>query len=127
MSGNAISRRDLFLMAAAGPLAAAPAPLKPAQAWIIVEQGWEYNDEVSYPEGEYVQPQLFYDQAAAQAHCQHLCEEFFGEQTPLEFEVDFEAYGCDIETATWADLLQAGFPPPYRLQELSHEPSAGPR
>jgi hypothetical protein len=107
--------------------AGAPAlPLPaPQRAWVIVELGWEHNDEFTYAEGEYPRTQLFFDKALAEAECQRLSAEFFAAETPTEFEVDFAAYLDEAEhhsfdelAITWDGLRSRGFPDPYYVLEL---------
>ena len=124
-----LSRRRFFthlVTAGAGSLvrliaAAVPAreAIPPQQAWVILELGWEYNDEFTYPEGEFLRSKLFFDQATAETKCQRLCAEFFAAATPDEFEVDFEGFhlaGRDPATITWDELRAAGFPDPFSVQ-----------
>lgn len=83
---------------------------------MIMELGWEYNDEFTYPEGEFLRSNMFLNKATADGECQRLCAEFFATQTPEEFEVDLEGYhlaGRDPTTVTWEELRAAGFPDPY--------------
>jgi hypothetical protein len=121
-----LSRRSFFHSLTAGATAAATGPpAPPREAWILLAQGWEYNDECSYPEGEYARDELYYDRAAAEAECQRLCADFFAAQTPVEFEVDWTSYdldrGADFDPAsvTWDELRVAGFPEPYSVQRLT--------
>ena len=120
MNLEPMSRRAFFGRAAAAPAAAAvsrgPAP---ARAWVICEQGWEYNDEFTYPEGERVGDRVYFDRAEADRECRRRCEAFFAGESPQAFEADFAAYDGDRDTATWDDLRAAGFPDPHRVQELS--------
>ena len=122
MNSGQVSRRDFFQQAAAAPAATASAiggELRlPTKAWIIVALGWEHNDEICYPEGQYPQTRLYFDKAVAEAECDRLCREFYAEQTPQEFDADLIGYDCDPETATWEDLLEGGFPAPYSVLEL---------
>ncbi|MEK6259900.1 MAG: hypothetical protein AABP62_14870 [Planctomycetota bacterium] len=97
----------------------------PQQAWVIVELGWEHNDEFTSAEGEYPRTQLFFDKALADAECQRLCTAFFAAETPIEFEVDFAAYRDEAEhhsfdelAVTWEGLRASGFPDPYYVLEL---------
>ena len=123
-----ISRRAFLGQAATAPaagMAREPTPAEqPKQAWVILRVGWEYNDEYSYPEGAQALPKIYFDRPEAEAECQRLCQKFFREATPLDFEVDFEFYrgvlAEDVteETATWEQLCSAGFPAPYYLQEM---------
>ncbi|MFO1045222.1 MAG: hypothetical protein U0941_25885 [Planctomycetaceae bacterium] len=91
----------------------------PQQAWVILELGWEYNDEFTYPEGEFLRSNMFLNKAAADAECERLCIEFFAAQTPEDFEVDLEGYRLadrDPATVTWEELRAAEFPDPYYVQ-----------
>ena len=130
-----LSRRGFFGRMAAAPAAAiVPAEEKPRQAWILVSLSWEYNDEFSYPEGEYPESRLFYDRADADAECRRRCDEFFAAQTPAEFEVQFELYLADRlqhpefdeDAVTWAELQAAGFPDPYYILELTAPETPAP-
>ena len=105
----------------------APAPPLQAlqRAWLIVELGWEHNDEFTSAEGEYPLTQLFFDKTLADTECQRLCTEFFAAETPTEFEVDFAAYFDEAEhhsfdklAVTWDGLRERGFPDPYYVLEL---------
>lgn len=98
----------------------------PPRAWIILRQEWEYNDEWTYPVGETAMTDLYYDQAAAEAACRKLNEEFYAHQTPAEFEVDLSNYfpeglseGKSETDITWEELQAAGWPDPFLLQQLS--------
>lgn len=121
-----VSRREFFGQAATASLV--PGIARPRQAWIIVALGWEYNDEFHYPEGQYPQPRLFYDRPEADATCRRLCDAFFAEQSPEEFEVDWSLYappraserGFDESTVTWDEVRAEGFPDPYFVLELTH-------
>jgi len=100
-------------------------PPTPQRAWVIVELGWEHNDEFTSAEGEYPLTQLFFDKALAEAECQRLSAEFFAAETPTEFEVDFAAYldeaehhSFDEHAVTWEALRERGFPDPYYVLEL---------
>jgi len=134
MSFNSVSRRGFFAQlftAGAGAVArvvssAVPeSPPTPQRAWVIVELGWEHNDEFTSAEGEYPLTQLFFDKALAEAECQRLSAEFFAAETPTEFEVDFAAYldeaehhSFDEHAVTWEALRERGFPDPYYVLEL---------
>lgn len=120
-----VSRRRFFahiVTAGAGGLARLMATAVPSQqglsqqAWVIMERGWEYNDEFTYSEGEFLRSNMFLSKAAADAECERLCAEFFVAETPEQFEVDLEGYhlaGRDPATVTWEELRTAGFPDPY--------------
>ena len=97
----------------------------PQRAWVIVELGWEHNDEFTSAEGETPLTQLFFDKALADTECQRLSAEFFAAETPTEFEVDFAAYlgeaehhSFDEHAVTWEALRERGFPDPYYVLEL---------
>jgi len=101
-----------------------PLPV-PQRAWVIVELGWEHNDEFTYSEGEFPLTHLFFDKARADTECLRLCSEFFTSETPTEFQVDFAAYLDEAEqhdfdelTITWEGLRARGFPDPYYVLEL---------
>lgn len=84
-----------------------------------MELGWEYNDEFTYPEGEFLRSNMFLNKASADAECERLCVEFFAAETPEGFEVDLEGYHLadrDPATVTWDELRAAGFPDPYFVQ-----------
>jgi hypothetical protein len=96
--------------------------MPPQEAWVIMELGWQYNDEVTYPEGEFLRTKMFLDKGAAEAECQRLCAEFFAAESPEEFEADFESFHLadrDPSTITWDELRAAGFPDPFSV-ELVH-------
>lgn len=106
----------------AAPASALPTPQR---AWLIVELGWEHNDEFTSPEGETPLTQLFFDKTLADTECQRLSAEFFAAETPTEFEVDFAAYLDEAEhqsfdelAITWKGLRSRGFPDPYYVLEL---------
>jgi hypothetical protein len=118
------SRRNFFRRwpaAAAAALWGQPATTAlPTRAWIILECGWEHDDEYAYQSGYYPESQVYFDQEAAAAECRRLCAAFFAAQTPQEFNVDFGAHpDIDEETATWDALLQDGFPAPFTVEELT--------
>eukprot|EP00456_Euglypha_rotunda_P061892 TRINITY_DN518_c0_g1_i8.p1 TRINITY_DN518_c0_g1~~TRINITY_DN518_c0_g1_i8.p1 ORF type:complete len:141 (-),score=34.99 TRINITY_DN518_c0_g1_i8:234-656(-) len=129
MFPESLSRRRFFthlVTAGTGRLArlvavAVPAreAVPPQQAWVITELGWEYNDEFTYPEGEFLRSKLFLDKASADAECQRLCAEFFAAETPEEFEMDIDSFHLadrDPATITWDELRLAGFPDPFSVQ-----------
>lgn len=92
---------------------------RPKQAWVILQQGWENNDEATYSaEGSYVCGTVYYDKDAADTECDKLRKEFFERETPEEFGADFSNYDLD-EDATWEELCKAGFPDPYWVVELN--------
>jgi hypothetical protein len=107
-------------------LAAASGPA-PERAWIIVALGWEYNDEWSYQEGENPQKHVYFEKETAEAECRRLCDEFFAEQTPAEFQIDWDCYltdrrmepGFDETKVTWDEVRADGFPDPYYVLELT--------
>ena len=123
-----VSRRRFFtqfVAAGTGSLArlvtaAVPAQeASPQQAWVIMELGWEYNDEFTYPEGEFLRSNMFLNKAAADAECERLCAAFFATETPEEFEIDLEGYHLaarDPAAVTWDEVRAAGFPDPYYVQ-----------
>jgi hypothetical protein len=125
---DSVSRRGFLRHAACAPVAGvagSPAVAEPIQqAWIIIGVNWEYNDEYTYPDGEQALPKVYLDQKAAEAECQRLCQQFFEQATPLDWEVDFVEYEPELpddvseETVTWDQLRQAGFPEPYYVQEM---------
>ena len=131
MFPDLVSRQRFFtnlVTAGTGGLArlvTASVPLReatPQQAWVIMELGWEYNDEFTYPEGEFLRSNMFLNKARSGAECERLCAEFFAAETPEEFEVDLEGYHLadrDPATVTWDELCAAGFPDPY-ITQLVH-------
>jgi hypothetical protein len=125
-SRQQVSRRGFFRHAVGGTAAGAAQVIRvvtgpesplPRQAWIIMRINWEYNDEYSSQEGEGTCDKVYFDKPAAEVACRALCEAFFRE-SPEEFGVWWDLYGLDSDTATWDDLLQAGFPHPYYIKEL---------
>lgn len=91
-----------------------------------MQQGWELNDEYSYMSGELAHSTLYYDHAAAEAACQKLNDEFYAEQTPTEFDLDWSLYfpqglpaGLMEEDVTWAQVIVAGWDDIYFLRELT--------
>lgn len=125
---DSVSRRSFLRHAASAPaagLAGPPALAEtPKRAWIIVGVNWEYNDEYTYPDGERALPKVYFDEQVAAAECQRLCQEFFEQATPLDWEVDFGSYQDELpddateDTVTWEQLRQAGYPDPYYVQEM---------
>lgn len=121
-----MSRREFFGQAPAGAVASLIAAESPPRAWIILQQGWEHNDEFSYPAGELAHSTLYYDRAAAEAACRQWNDEFYAEQTPAEFDVDWSLYfpeglpeDLDEASVTWDHLKEAGWEDPYSLRELT--------
>jgi hypothetical protein len=125
---TALSRREFFAQA---PASAAAATLlggePPPRAWIILGANWEYNDEFSYADGETAGSTLFYDQSAAEAECRRCNEDFYVNESPQEFHLDF-AYcfpeglpdGKSEEDITWDDVQAAGcWEEPFRIFELT--------
>lgn len=129
---HGVSRRTFFGQAATASLV--PGITRPRQAWIIVALGWEYNDEFTYEEGQYPRPTLYYDRNEADAACKRLCDAFFAEQSPDEFEVDWSLYappraserGFDESTVTWDEVRAEGFPDPYSVLELVYPDASSP-
>jgi hypothetical protein len=125
MSEQPVSRRSFFkgvTTAAAETAGAALSPInKPPKAWVIMGISWEHNDEFSFEEGEYVASgKVYFDEQEAKTECDKLCKFFFEQETPEEFQPNWDVFP-DIEdpgTATWNDMLKAGFPPPYFVREL---------
>ena len=62
MTESDLSRRAFFRQAAIAPAAAVvgPTPEPPQSAWLIVEVGWEHNDEFTFQEGEFPRKKLYY-------------------------------------------------------------------
>ena len=131
MFSEHVSRRRFFtnlVTAGIGRLVRPIAPVAPSQqglpqqAWVIMELGWEYNDEFTYPEQKFLRSNMFLNKARSGAECERLCAEFFAAETPEEFEVDLEGYHLadrDPATVTWDELCAAGFPDPY-ITQLVH-------
>jgi hypothetical protein len=75
----------------ASPAAAlAPDPPAPAtsglqKVYVIVGVNWNYNDEYSYAQGQYLTENIFIDKAAAERHCRKCIEQFYEEEDPDEF------------------------------------------
>lgn len=120
-----LTRRMFFRRGASAPVAGLLKEAdRPQKAWIIVELGWEYNDEFTYQEGEYPLPKVYFDRQEADRECARRCREFFAAQTPEEFEVDFDQYRPDLppgatpQSVTWEQLREAGFKQPYIVQEM---------
>jgi hypothetical protein len=114
------SRRQFFGRAAAAPFGiGASGGDRPTKGWIILAADWKYNDEFSYAtDGFHPLPRVFLTHVEAETDCRRLCDEFFSEQTPQDFEADFAFYDCDPDTATWDELREAGFPDPYTIEEV---------
>lgn len=89
----------------------------PPQAWIIMCLAWQYDDEYSFQEGEFACGKVYFNKPEAETDCRALCETFF-QESPEEFGVRWDEYALDPDTATWADLREAGFPDPYYVMEL---------
>lgn len=127
MPREPISRRKFFGQAAVVPAVGLAPTEIPRRAWILVAQGWEYNDEFAFPEGEYPQTRLYYDRAEAEAECRRQCDVFDAAQTPDEFEIDWEVWLPDRfddpdfseESVTWEAVRDAGFPAPFYVLELT--------
>ncbi len=130
MQTSPLSRRDFLAhlpRAGAATLAHGTTvrPATPRQAWLIVEVGWEHNDEFTHTAGEFPRTEVFFDEAAADSECRPLCTEFFAAETPTEFEVDFADHfneagqpNFDEDAVTWEALRERGFPNPYYVLEL---------
>jgi hypothetical protein len=61
------------------------APAGARKIWVIVGLNWGYNDEYSYPEGDYLTEHAFADKATADQTCGQLIEEFCVDEDPEEF------------------------------------------
>ena len=100
----------------------APVSRFPEQAWIILEQDWQHNDEFYAPEGELTHPELYYCESEAAAECLRLNEEFFATEPPTDYRDEMERYlesePFDPEEVTWDQLRAAGYPGPFRVQAL---------
>ena len=124
MTNEPASRRAFFGQMTSGcGVGLAATTVAPAKAWIIVALGWEYNDEWAFAEGELPQREVYYDKDAADAECQRLIAEFFAQETPAEFEIDWSFYFPDgvedEESVTWNQVQAEGFPDPYYVLELT--------
>jgi len=91
-----------------------------------MQHGWEHNDEISYASGELAHATLYYAQDAAETACQQLNDEFYAEQTPAEFDLDWQLYfpdgwpdELDVDAVTWDQVKAAGWSDPYFLRELT--------
>lgn len=125
-----VSRRG-FLSRAFGIGAASAVPadvqaaISPEQAWIILEQQWEYNGEFFVEDGESVRFQLFHSEAEAAAECLRLFDEFCATEAVAEFPDEVATYlepgTYDPAEVTWDQLRAAGYRGPYRIQAL-HPP-----
>ena len=106
-----------------------PAARFPEQAWIILEQGWEHNDEFFVPGGELAHLQLYYCESEAAAECLRLAEEFFATEPPTDYHDEMASYLApdtyDPEEVTWDQLRAAGYQGPFRVQAL-HIPHRKP-
>lgn len=128
MISNEVSRRG-FLSTAVGVGATGaipaqePVPQFPEQAWIIVEQHWEHNDEFYMAGGECAHLELFYSKAQAEVECRRLNEEFFAMEPPEDYWDEMECYlesgTYDPAEVTWDELRAAGYRGPYRVQVLN--------
>ena len=121
-----LSRREFFGQAPACAVATLIATEPPPRAWIVMQQGWEHNDEFSYASGELAHSTLYYDQASAEAACQTLNDEFYAQQTPAEFDVEWYEYfphglpdGLTEDEVTWDRLKEEGWADIYFLRELT--------
>jgi hypothetical protein len=94
----------------------------PQQAWIIVEQNWEHNDEFFVPKGESAHFTLFYSEVEAQTECQRLGDEFFAKEPPEDYLDEMETYlgadSYDPDKVTWDQLRAGGYQGPFRVQAL---------
>ena len=134
MNSNEVSRRGFLSTAvgvgATGTIPASESPQQfPAQAWIIMEQCWQYNDEYYFADGDCAHLTLFYSKDEAAAECRRLCEEFFATESPEEYSDEMERYldpdSYDPAEVTWDQLREAGYDGPYRIEEL-HTPNGKP-
>jgi hypothetical protein len=107
----------------------APATRFPEQAWIILGQDWEHNDEFFVPGGELAQLQLYDCESEAAAECLRLNEEFFATEPPTDYHDEMASYlesdTYDPEEVTWDQLRAAGYQGPFRVQAL-HIPHRKP-
>lgn len=99
-------------------------PNLPDQAWIIVEQDWEHNDEYFVPRGANAHLTLFYSKSEAQTECQRLNDEFFARTWTTIFDEEIETY---LEPDSYdpdshlGPASAAGYQGPFRVQAL-HTP-----
>ncbi|MDB5385324.1 MAG: hypothetical protein JWM11_970 [Planctomycetaceae bacterium] len=107
----------------------APASNFPDQAWIIVEQNWEHNDEFFVPKGESAHLSLYYSETEAQTECQRLNDEFFAQEPSDDYLDEMETYlepdSYDPDEITWDQLRAAGYGGPFRVRAL-HTPNRKP-
>jgi hypothetical protein len=126
---KAFSRRAFLGSAAAAPVV----PLagdrqvevkteKSRTAWAIMETSWDNRDEYTYAEGAEQLVKVYYDKGKAEAALVGLKAAFFAEypDPDADFRANFWEFDLD-ETATWEELLAAGHPEPYYLQEIAFE------
>lgn len=85
------NRRRFLAGLLAGPAAAiacegpAPTATDERRIWVINGVNWAYNDEYSYPEGDYLTQHAFADKSSADQVCARLIEEFCEDEDPEEF------------------------------------------
>ena len=91
----------------------------------IVTPNWQYNDEYNYAEGEEVLPKVYFDQQRGRSRMPPalravLCTT----RRRWTSRWIFSSYRDELsedateDTVTWEQLLQAGFPEPFSVQEL---------
>ena len=94
----------------------------PEQAWIILGQDWEHNDEFNVPGGEFAHLQLYYSESEAAEECLRLNDEFFAAEPPTDYRDEMESHlepdTYDPEDVTWDQLRAAGYRGPFRIQAL---------
>ena len=100
----------------------------PPQAWVIVGAVWYHNDEWnSQEDGNSLEPNVFYNQAVAEAKCKLLNDQFYAENpTPTGFELNPGNYEDDLpedideDEVTWEQLKEfANWQDPYQVVELT--------
>jgi len=85
------NRRKFLAGLLAGPAAAlaneTPPPLLSGdrKIWVIVGVNWVYNDEHSYPEGDFLTEHAFTDKGTADRTCVELIQEFRAQEAPEDF------------------------------------------
>lgn len=122
-----LSRREFFGQAPASAAAGLAASQPPPQAWIIMEVDWKFHGEYSFAEGERAGFTLYYDRSAVDAECRRLNDEFYGRETPDEFQLDWAFYfpddlphGKSEVDITWDDVKAVrGWRDPYFVRELT--------
>jgi hypothetical protein len=85
------NRRKFLAGLLAGPAAAlanetpTPSLTGDRKIWVIVGVNWVYNDEHSYPEGDFLTEHAFTDKGMADRTCAELIQEFRKQESPEDF------------------------------------------